>query len=427
MLANNPIPDTIDYAPDGTKCMPTQSQAEAGLMPLSAIPAQQWNALWNASNEAVRCVKYAAGVLIDEINTVLSCAGISPTAVCTNQLYTAINCIRASIGTALKAGAVKSSALPGEVSINTAGKMTANCVGNATQLNTTCKELVGAINELKTAYDTAFGNAATCAGNLSTGKADNAHASPYITYGLGDFSSFGHLRISDTFNVCQGMAYEQYLAASQYAIWASYNTIVTRVPLSNCVPQGFGTAYAGALAQASRADHVHPRNFYTVTCTSRAHVDATSVPATYCCASLYSLDSIPAWAAGILDNVYVCYSTGGSFSCFNTLRCYIAGGYMNRDFSTPMLYAHVVDGPNRVYPNKEWSVCVSGFTQQAYICSTYSCYCDPRASHYVNGLTTIGEWYICDTYIYASGRIGGTFIREPGALGHGYPPGYIIL
>lgn len=260
MIATNPIPDVCNYAQCGEKCAPTPEQAATGLVPLSTIPAQRWNSLWNAANQSVNCLKSAAGALIDEINSVLTATGITPDPTRTDQLYQAIDCIRVALGTDQVAGSVKSSSAAGQVSIDTNGIMTVNRVGNATQLTTSCKELTGAVNELKTTYDNAFTQVWGNAVWITDCRADVCHSSDVLTYGGGTSILYGHVKLSDTYDSCVGNAASS-VAASQLTLYCLMQAVENMSGLSNCaacpVNQYAQTGTAGVSPQAARSDHVH--------------------------------------------------------------------------------------------------------------------------------------------------------------------------
>lgn len=255
MLSSNPICPVCNYATSAVYCdLPTPEQLANGVKPLDSLPAAWWNKMWNMINCSVNQARGAVGSFITELNTVLAGAGICPNCVCTDQLYQAIDRIRQTIGNATVAGAVKSSATPGMVSIDENGLMTANCVGNATQLATSARTLVGAVNELKTTYDVCFGNVSTALG----GKAPTSHASSTNTYGVGTAAAYGHLRISDTYASNLGDAG---MAASQTAIYCVYKyaeqVAASAHNLGNTAGCPLGTASAGTAATAARSDHVH--------------------------------------------------------------------------------------------------------------------------------------------------------------------------
>lgn len=256
MLSSNPICPVCNYATSAVYCdLPTPEQLANGVKPLDSLPAAWWNKMWNMINCSVNQARGAVGSFITELNNVLAGAGICPNCVCTDQLYQAIDRIRQTIGNATVAGAVKSSTTPGMVSIDENGFMTANCVGNATQLATSARTLVGAVNELKTTYDTCFGNVST----TLDGKAPTSHASSATTYGVGTAANYGHLRISDTYT---SNLSDTGMAASQTALYCVYKyaeqIASSATGLGNTVGCSLGTAAAGTAATAARSDHVHP-------------------------------------------------------------------------------------------------------------------------------------------------------------------------
>lgn len=256
MLPSNPVCPVCNYAASAVYCdLPSPEQLVSGVKPLDSLPAAWWNGMWNMVNCSVNQARSAIGSFITEINNVLAGAGICPNCVCTDQLYRAIEKIQQTIGNATVAGSVKSSATPGMVSIDDNGLMTANCVGNATQLTTSARTLVGAVNELKTTYDTCFGNVSTTLG----GKAPISHAVAEPTYGVGTATAYGHLRISDTYTSNIG---DPGAAASQSALYNVYDyakqIASSGTTLGNTVGCSLGTASAGTATTAARSDHVHP-------------------------------------------------------------------------------------------------------------------------------------------------------------------------
>lgn len=255
MLPSNPIPQVCNYGSSATYCScPTDEQIAAGVIPLDSLPAAWWNWMWSKTNQAVNCARFTVGTLITELNTVLTQAGVCSCDACTDQLYQAITKLRRIVGDADYPGAVKSSTTPGQISIDANGVMTANCVGNATQLTTSAHTLVGAINELKTTYDCNISDINSALG----GKAPTGHASSETTYGVGSSANYGHLKISDTYtsvlDECSGVAASQYALATAYSALANagYTT------LGNTAGCALGTAAAGTATTAAHSDHVHP-------------------------------------------------------------------------------------------------------------------------------------------------------------------------
>lgn len=254
MISSNPIPQVCNYGSSAVYCTcPSDEQIANGTVPLDSLPAAWWNWLWSKTNTAVNCARYAAGVLIDEVNTVLTQAGVCVNPACVDQLYRAINTIRQTIGTADVAGAVKSSSTASEVAIDpTTGKMSVNCLGNAASLTTTASTVVGAINELKSTYDSCISSLNTAVG----GKAPTSHASSANTYGVGTASNYGHLKISDTYNDANSQGTD--VAASQKAAYCIYTLANGKAAVGSTAGCALGTAAAGTATTAARSDHVHP-------------------------------------------------------------------------------------------------------------------------------------------------------------------------
>ena len=155
MIANNPMRPVCEYATDSQyKEAPNQEQLSCGVIPLDSLPAEWWNYLWGNANQQINNGVVALNNVIAEIINVMSAAGISPVSECTDQLKSSIQLLAQCIGTSTKAGAVKSSSTCGQVSISSTGIMTANGLGNASNLTTTNKgNVVAAINELKSQHE----------------------------------------------------------------------------------------------------------------------------------------------------------------------------------------------------------------------------------------------------------------------------------
>lgn len=250
----------IDYGSNATYCtQPSAEQTCRGVVPLDSLPAAWWNWMWNQTNGSVREVRSAITSIVCEINRVLCCGGQIPDAACTDQLYKAICCIRQTIATDSIAGSVKSSSTCGNVSVDATGVMTANGLGNVNSLTTAVKtSVVGAINELKTTYDSSIANINTCTATLDSNKAPNMHASTATTYGVGNASCYGHVKLSDQYNgvltACAGVAASQKGLADAYAAIMGSGFPV----LGNTSGCALGTASAGSSGTAARSDHVHP-------------------------------------------------------------------------------------------------------------------------------------------------------------------------
>lgn len=155
MIDNNPMRAVCNYGSSAPyKDPPTEEQIRCGVIPLDSLPAAWWNWLWNETNGAVNEARTALTSVICEFNNVLCCAGITPQSACMDQLYNAIVCLRQAVATSSVAGSVKSSTTCGKVSVAADGTMTANGLGNVSNLTTTTKtNVVAAINELKATHD----------------------------------------------------------------------------------------------------------------------------------------------------------------------------------------------------------------------------------------------------------------------------------
>lgn len=195
----NPMSIIPKYAKDSTYIDgPTQAQQEAGMIPLDTVPADWWNKLFQQLSEQVNNACNGIATAYDEILNVLSVANIQPDATQNDQLARAITNLRQTVANAANAGAVKSSATSGKVSVDANGIMTPNGMGVPTALNTTTKEIVSAINELKSVYDQTIQSINSSISALSTGKAPNNHAAAETTYGVGNGTQYGHLKLSDS-------------------------------------------------------------------------------------------------------------------------------------------------------------------------------------------------------------------------------------
>lgn len=93
-------------------------------------------------------------------------------------------------------------------------------------------------------------NACTCV------RAPKMHASTETSYGVGNASCYGHLKISDSYTSviasCTGVA------ASQCALATVYGVAAGKPDLGNTAGCALGTANAGVAGTAARSDHVHP-------------------------------------------------------------------------------------------------------------------------------------------------------------------------
>lgn len=258
MTPSNEMCPICDYAGSAIYCeWPGPEQRRGGVIPLDSLPAAWWNNMWGDTTKRINEARDMIGQLITEVNNVLAQAGICPSDVCTDQLYQSINLIRQRLATTTTAGSVVGSADANKVAVAADGTMTVNCFGNANSLTTAAHTITGAINELKSTYD-------SCISGINSavaGKAPTSHASSATTYGVGTASVFGHLKISDTYATVVGAATDG-IAASQKAlndVYAYASACAARIiDLGNTAGCSLGTASAGVSGTAARSDHVHP-------------------------------------------------------------------------------------------------------------------------------------------------------------------------
>lgn len=184
---------------------PTPSEQAAGMVPLDTVPADWWNMMFQNLTTQLNNTVTAFNQIYSELLYVITSTGGTPSESDTTQLYQALNSLRqTSTGTADAAGSVKSSSTSGKVSIDSDGIMTPNGMGVPTSLNTTSKIIVGAINELKTTIETLD---STLRGVITTScnaRAPTSHAAADTTYGKGDSSNYGHVKLSDTADSASG-------------------------------------------------------------------------------------------------------------------------------------------------------------------------------------------------------------------------------
>ena len=262
----NPMSIIPKYAKDSTYIDgPTPAQQEAGMIPLDTVPADWWNKLFQQLSEQVNNACNGMATAYNEILNVLSAANIQPDATQNDQLARAITNLRQTVANAANAGAVKSSATSGKVSVDANGIMTPNGMGVPTALNTTTKEIVSAINELKSVYDQAIQSINSSISALNSGKAPSYHATAETTYGVGNGTQYGHLKISDAYLNPVGGA-DAGVAASQGALHAAYNSLVNLIGQSSQIPQGLSPTPVLSLTtpNGTATFHVTRSGFYYV-------------------------------------------------------------------------------------------------------------------------------------------------------------------
>ena len=89
-----------------------------------------------------------------------------------------------------------------------------------------------------------------------TSRAPTNHASTGTSYGAGNASNYGHVKLSDSTSSTSGTSGGT--AATPSAVKAAYDKADGKPDLSSTTPKMDGTAAVGTGTTAARADHVHP-------------------------------------------------------------------------------------------------------------------------------------------------------------------------
>ena len=198
MLPVNPIEQMDVYAANSQYIQgPSPAQQAQGTIPLDTLPADWWNWLWKSITERINQASEGMESIYDEVMSVLTAASIEPSQLQSDQLLNAIKALSRVTGTSAIAGAVKSSADSGKVSIDENGIMTVNGLGIPTSLNTATKNVVSAINEILVDYNQHKTKTDSLLQGLENSKAPNNHASGETTYGKGSSSEYGHVKLYD--------------------------------------------------------------------------------------------------------------------------------------------------------------------------------------------------------------------------------------
>lgn len=237
MLPSNPI-ETMDVYASNSQYIngPSPEQQAAGTVPLDTLPADWWNWLWKQITERINQASEGMEDIYDEIMSVLTAASIEPSQLQSNQLLNAIKALTRVTGTAAVAGAVKSSADGGKVSIDENGIMTVNGLGVPSSLNTTAKNVVDAINEILLNYTNNKTTTDASIEALQNGKAPTNHASEDTTYGAGTVSTYGHVKLSDSYNTETPKSANEGVGASQKALALAYEALKGMIASSGGLP-----------------------------------------------------------------------------------------------------------------------------------------------------------------------------------------------
>ena len=243
MLPSNPIEIMDVYASNSQYINgPSPEQQAAGTVPLDTLPADWWNWLWKQITERINQASEGMEAIYDEVMSVLTAASIEPSQLQSDQLLNAIKALASVTGTAAIAGAVKSSTDSGKVSIDENGIMTVNGLGIPSALNTTVKNIVGAINEILLNYTNNKATTDASIEGLQNGKAPTNHASEDTTYGAGTASTYGHVKLSDSYNTETPKSANESVGASQKALYMAYAELKAS---SLVIPTGLIFPFAG--------------------------------------------------------------------------------------------------------------------------------------------------------------------------------------
>ena len=243
MLPSNPIEIMDVYASNSQYINgPSPEQQAAGTVPLDTLPADWWNWLWKQITERINQASEGMEAIYDEVMSVLTAASIEPSQLQSDQLLNAIKALASVTGTAAVAGAVKSSTDSGKVSIDENGIMTVNGLGIPSSLNTTVKNIVGAINEILLNYTNNKATTDASIEGLQNGKAPTNHASEETTYGAGTASTYGHVKLSDSYNTETPKSANESVGASQKALYEAYAELKAS---SLVIPTGLIFPFAG--------------------------------------------------------------------------------------------------------------------------------------------------------------------------------------
>lgn len=207
MNPTNPVESwDIVYASQSSYVQPpSPSQTASGVVPLDTLPADWWNSMLYKLTKNQNATASELTDIMNEMINVLTAADIPPSSQSSQQLLNAIRKVSRTIATASTAGAVISSSASGKVSVDAQGVMTPNGLGVPSNLNTVATDVVSAINELYSTLTNYIQTNNAAVTGLQQGKAPNNHASDQTTYGKGDASNYGHVKLSDATNSTSGV------------------------------------------------------------------------------------------------------------------------------------------------------------------------------------------------------------------------------
>lgn len=252
MIPNGtPYDNYPSFANSGTRTPPGGSTESAkyalGMVPADTFPAEWANWLFHGATAGITRLNTDTASIKKELNTLLSCSGMTGSADCYSQVYEAImSRINACTGvrapemhaTAESCYGVGNSSCYGHLKISdTYTSVLSSCAGvAASQKAVAC--VYGVANGkpgLGSTAGCALGTAA--AGTATTaarsdhvhpkptlsdlGAAPTSHASADTTYGAATATDYGHVKLSNSYTSSAGAAADG-IAASSCAVYAAY-------------------------------------------------------------------------------------------------------------------------------------------------------------------------------------------------------------
>ena len=394
MICCTDIPEVCNYGSSALYCEgPTEEQIALGVVPLDSLPAAWWNWMWSKTNTASNCARVAVGNILGELNNVLKGAGYTPDPSNQCQLYNAMVKIGRSIGTASLAGSIKSSSSNGYVCIYSTGLACANGLGNVANLTTTQKgNVVAAINELKSTYDCCISAINTCTTSLNNAKAPKSHASCATTYGVGNATVYGHVKLSDNYTSSAGAAACS-IGASSQAVYNTYCTLnnakapkshascATTYGVGNATVYGhvklsdtYDSSTCGAVANGVAASQCAVYLAYSCACccaysSAVACAEATRAPNNHAsCATTYGVGDATNYGHVKLSDA--CTLTAGSDTAVSQAALYWASYYrcLHARSACYLQQATVV-----CLPASMWCRCSCNCFCGNYVCSIICC------------------------------------------------------
>lgn len=375
MKPTNPVTVVPTYAPIASyKEMPGQSpesdEYKDGVIPLDTLPAAWWNWLWNQITLQEGNTVSALNNIFAEIINVLTDAGITPADEDTTQLKQAIYALSQRIATASVAGAVKSSSTNGQITVEADGTMTANGLGNVSNLTTEAKlTVVAAINEIHSLVNTNIesitnilnkigdlttvpGNPASVAVGLQSLHSSVSSLSSSVT---GSFASFG----SSLSSVSETVANSS----------ANWNDAYDKVTLNSSIWGAAGTqgGWANSSASWNSAYNSVKDNSAGWADGSAAYNLLTSANGITASSSNWNAASVGSWLSSVSSNYWTFTSQQGNYG---TLVSYASS--KNADA------AKISNQLNRLLgyfqPGAIWVISVSGNASSARAVNASSMY-----------------------------------------------------